>query len=718
MLLKEFTLREDPKEAVCTASALGLYRIEINGKRVGEAFMTPGFTDYRQMLQVQQYDVADLLKKGKNHIEMTVNAGWYSGRFGLGETSKIYGDAPAGMLSLEVRYADGKKEAFATDERWEARESHIRFSGIYDGEIWDFTKECNPLTPVAAEYDESKLVSQMCESVKNIERIGVKRIFYTPKGELVYDFGQNLTGVAEVKTDEDFDGTLVLTFAEALDGEGNFYTENLRSAKATDKLTGKGAHTFAPEFTFHGFRYMRVQGAKLREENVCALVRHTDMKRTGSIRTDSKLFNRLLENAVWSQRDNFLDIPTDCPQRDERLGWTGDINVFCRTAAYNYDIRAFMKKWLATLRQEQLPGGEIPHVIPDVLGWSGTDAVWGDCVTMIPWTLYRMYGEESFLSENYGAMKKFLQAVERSTENGLVMRGHQYGDWLALDGEKYFSSSCRGGTDEYFIANVFYAVSLGIVAETAKILGDEETSGYCAERRKKLLSDMEDEYFTARGRLACDTVTARVLLLHFGLVPERRRKRLARELNDMVAARGYHVTTGFAGTPYLLFALADNGYAETAEKVLFNETYPGWLYEVKLGATTIWERWNGYLSDGPNREAVSMNSYNHYAYGSFMEYVYRRITGIEASAPGFGRVKISPQPCQNLLNIRAEYDSVHGKILSGYEINGKEITYYAEIPEGVQAEIYLPGSEKPEAVGGGKYTFVRETASAFPGNRA
>ena len=685
------------EKAVLKATALGLYFAELNGVRVGDAYLTPGWTSYKKMLQVQEYDVSALIKEGENLFTLTVGEGWYCGGVTWEKKRDLYGEQSAVCADLIL-----SDKNIYTDESWTARESVIRASGIYDGETQDFTAKLTPLTVCEVVFDKSALVPQICEPVRNIERLPVKEVIHTPAGELVYDFGQNMAGVVEIKTPEHFEGTLTLQFAEIL-VNGNFYTENLRSAKATDTFTVKGAKTLCPEFTFHGFRYMKLTGAELPKENITAIVRHTDMKRTGHVQTSNARFNRLMENVVWGQKGNFVDVPTDCPQRDERLGWTGDINAFCTTAVYNYDIRAFMKKWLADLRNDQGEGGEIPHVVPDCLGDKFTDAMWCDSITMVPWNLYQTYGDVSFLADNYAAMKKFISARERTMTGGLVCKGHEFGDWLALDQEKMSNETFIGRTDLYYITNVFQVRSLKIVADTANILGEEADGRLYREKYEDMLERVRSEYFTAGGRLCFDTVTAQTLALHFGIVPERHRKKLAEALNENVKRHGYKIITGFIGTTYLLYALADNGYMPTAQRVLMNNGYPGWLYEVDMGATTVWERWNSLMPDGtPNPDG--MNSYNHYAYGSVMEFVYRRIAGIEAAEAGYKKIKVAPNPCMGLANCKAEYGSVRGRIVSGYEQRDGKIKFTVEIPEGVLAEIILP-NEHLVTVTGGKYEY-------------
>ncbi len=701
VLEKKFVARAGEK-AVLRATALGLYFAELNGVRVGDRYLAPGWTSYNKMLQVQEYEVTALLKEGENILTLTVGEGWYCGALTWDKKRNLYGGQSA--VCADLILSDGM---ISTNEGWTARESYIRESSIYDGEKVDFTAECKPLSACVVPFDKSVLVPQISEPVRTTEQLSVKKVIRTPSGEVIYDFGQNIAGVVEIKTPEDFAGTLILRHAEIL-VNGNFYTENLRSAKAEDTYTVKGARTLCPEFTFHGFRYMKLIGGEIPEENIKAIVRHTDMKRTGRITTSNSRFNRLYENVVWGQRGNFVDIPTDCPQRDERLGWTGDINAFCGTAAYNYDIRLFMKKWLSDLRSDQAADGRIPHVAPDVLRGendSSTAAMWCDAITMVPWNLYEIYGDKSFLSDNFEAMKKFISAREKNMNNGLIAKGFEWGDWLALDQEAFFGNDVHGRTDIYYISNVLHVHSLKIVAEVAKNLGYAQEEKKYREKYKTHLERVRKEYITEGGRLCCDTVTALVLALYFGIVPEKYREYTAKILNENVIRHDYRMVTGFIGSPYLLFALTDNGYFETARRVLLNNGYPGWLYEVDMGATTIWERWNSLMPDGmPN--ADGMNSYNHYAYGSVMEFAYRRIAGIEPKEAGFAKILIMPHPCKGLPFFRAEYDSIRGRIISEYTQREDKLIFTIQIPEGIEAEITLP-NEDTISVTGGRYTFER-----------
>lgn len=699
---KKFKI-ESLEKAVLKVTALGLYYAEINGVRVGDSYLTPGWTSYNKTLQMQSYDVTPLLKEDENVISFTVNEGWYCGGLTWEKKRNLYGEQTAVCAELDIG-----SSSICTDETWSALESHIRESGIYDGETVDYTAELKRLTTCEVAYDKSLIVPQICEPVRDTERLAVKEIITTPSGDKIYDFGQNIAGVVEIVTPEDFSGTITLRFAEILI-KGEFYTDNLRGAKATDKFTVKGAKALKPEFTFHGFRYLKIEGAVFDSRRITAIVRHTDMRRTGVLTTSNARVNRLISNIVWGQRGNFVDLPTDCPQRDERLGWTGDINAFCGTAAFNYDIRAFMKKWLNDLRNDQKADGKIPHVAPDVLRGendSSTSAMWCDAITMVPWTLYNAYGDISYLKDNFSAMKKFISAREANMTDGIIDKGFEWGDWLALDQERTSCETFIGRTDIYYITNVFHVATLKIVAETAKLLGEKSEAKLYKAKYERQLKRVREEYFTAGGRLCFDTVTAQVLALYFDIVPEEHRKKLAESLNENVKIHNYTLCTGFIGTTYLLYALADNGYFETACKVLMNNGYPGWLYEVDMGATTVWERWNSLMPDGtPNPDG--MNSYNHYAYGSVMEFVVKKIAGIEATEAGYKKVKFAPNPCRGLSEVKAEYDSVSGKIVSGYKQTNGKITFFAEIPEGVEAEIVLP-NEKPVKVKSGGYEYERE----------
>lgn len=692
VLEKTFRTDKTVGRAAVYATALGLYVAEINGRRVGDAYLTPGWTSYDKTLQYQTYDVSDYVKSGENSIRITVNGGWFCGVFN-GRRRTLYGRQAAALACLHIRYEDGTDFFLATGPDWTARESVIRRSSLFDGEEWDDSRNLAPLSACRVAFGREMLVPQQCEPVRNIVRIPAERRFTTPAGETVYDFGQNLTGVAEVRTTAAAYGTITLRFAEILDEKGNFYTDNYGGAKAVDRFFARGETVFLPEFTYRGFRYMRIEGDCPPPENVTAVVRHTDMRRTGHIVTSDARFNRLLDNVVWGLRGNFLDVPTDCPQRDERLGWTGDANVFCNTAAFLYDVRGLYGKWLRSVRDDRDDAGRIPIVAPDVLGAKQTAALWCDSIVMTPWKLYEVYGDSSFLKDNYPAMRQYLSACAAAAKDGLIAEGPQFGDWLALDGATPLGGNA-GATDPYFIANVLYAHCLRLAAEIADILGDGQARREYLGARAKLLSRIRSAYFTAGGRIACETVTALTLALTFDAAPPRHRAAVAARLNERVCALRCRIPTGFAGTPYLLFALADNGYADTAGRVLMNSSFPGWLYEVDMGATTVWERWNGLSPDGRPHPDSRMNSFNHYAYGTVAEYVYRRVAGLDCLSPGYRKVRIAPIPTRGLTSVRAQFDSAAGRIECGYRQEGEVLTVFATVPDKVSAEIVLPDGRR------------------------
>lgn len=700
-----FTVNKEVRKARLYATALGMYKAEINGKKAGDLFFAPGWTSYNNILQYQTYDVTNLIAQGGNEISLTVAKGWYRGI--IGSANNVYGDTSAVLAELHIFYADGTKDIIVTDKTWRAAYGYITDSEIYHGETQDFTRDLSAMYPVKEiKYDKNKIVAQMSEPCRITERLKPVKYFITPLGERVLDFGQNISGFVEFKINGTRGQTIELRHAEVLDRAGNFYTANLRSAKCTDTfvLSG-GEQTLHAEFTFHGFRYLKITGMdEIQPNDFTALVIHSDLKKTGEITTSDLEINRLLLNVEWGQRDNFIDVPLDCPQRDERLGWTGDANVFLRTAAYQYNIALFFKKWLKDLAFDQNANGSVPRVIPDVLGNAKFQALWSDAATMIPYNLYKIYGDIRFLEEQYPSMKAFVEGLQsQCDEAGLVVRGHQYGDWLALDKDE-FMDDLVGRTDVYYIANIFQIISLRIMVETAEILNRRADANIFKKRLKKVHKAFLKEYMTVTGRLTSDTQTASVLALHFDIVPKQYRDKVVASLKSNLEKNNGRMTTGFIGTPFLCFALFDNGLREECEKILLNREYPGWLYPVTCGATTIWERWNGIMQNGELYDPC-MNSFNHYAYGSVSEFYYRRIVGIDYVEPGYRKIRIAPHFIKGIDHVRGEYESVYGTIVSGYEVKDGKAIIAVEIPANTTAEIVLPGKAEIINVGSGKYSY-------------
>lgn len=703
---KTLTVSKEVKKARLYATALGMYRADINGKKVGDLFFAPFWTSYNKVLQYQTYDVTEAVTNGQNQLLFTVAKGWYRGEIGWDKNK--FGDTSAVMAELHIFYADGTKEIIATDKSWSARQSYITDSEIYHGETQDFTAGLSAIYPVKeVTYDKNKIVSQINEPCRVIEKLKPIEYLITPLGEHVLDFGQNLTGLVELTLSGKSGQRIELSHAEILNPDGNFYTANLRAAKATDIfILAGGEQTLLAEFTFHGFRYLKVTGIDtINPNDFTALVIHSDLKKAGSIVTDDTEVNRFMLNVEWGQRGNFVDVPTDCPQRDERLGWTGDANAFFRTAAYQYNSALFFKKWLNDLRLDQTADGSIPFVIPDVGIGTGFDALWADATTMIPYDFYKVYGDKKILEAQYPSMKKYVEGISAQCCDGdLVVRGHQFGDWVALDKDE-FMDGFTGLTDVYFLANAFYIISLRVVINAAKILGLTDDTECYGKKLKAVQKAFTKEYITAGGKIVSQTQTAYGIALHFDLIPDKFRPKIISELKENLTRRNWKLTTGFIGAPLLCFVLADNGLREECEKILLSKEYPGWLYPVTRGATTVWERWNGIKQDG-QLYPPDMNSFNHYAYGSVKEFYFRRIAGIDCLEPGFKKIIIKPAPVKGLNLVKAEYDSVCGVVKSEYErIDGK-IHYKIEIPANTTARIILPG-EKAINVGSGIYEFDR-----------
>jgi alpha-L-rhamnosidase len=508
--------------------------------------------------------------------------------------------------------------------------------------------------------------------------------------------GQNMVGRVRMRVTAPAGTRIVLRHAEVLDRDGNIYFDNLRNARQTVTYIAKGNGTeeYAPHFTFMGFRYVKVEGYPgdgLPLDAFLGEVIHSDMEPAGEFECSDERVNRLQQNIRWGQRGNFVDVPTDCPQRDERLGWTGDAQVFIGTALYNYRGALFFTKWLRDLRAEQHPDGGVPFVIPDVVGGANS-AAWADAATICPWTVYRYYGDERLLAEQYESMKKWVEYIRAQGDNEYLWNtGFHFGDWLGLDAKE---DSYVGATPKDLIATAFYAHSARIVRDAARVLGYEEDAKIYEELHRNVVRAFREEFVTPAGRIAAPTQTAHVLALMFDLVDERVRPRVAKDLNDLVVENNYHLTTGFVGTPYLCFVLSDNGYHDTAVKLLLQDSYPGWLYSVSKGATTIWEHWDSIKPDG-SFWSDNMNSFNHYAYGSIGEWLYKRLAGLDldGAVPGFKRIRIEPRFAGRALTYaRTAHRSMYGRIETGWRVDGDRVEVHAFIPPNTTAEVILRGA--------------------------
>ena len=699
---KTFFCPENVVSAALRITAMGVYEASLNGSRVGDFILAPGWTVYQKRLQVQQYELQ--IRPGQeNELTVLVGKGWYRGRLAgwlPGQNSSAA--LPAALTAeLTLRYPDGHTDTICTDASWQTAESAVRFSELYDGETYDAAFEPSVWTPaVICDGPTDTLIEQQGEPVREQERIAPARIFKTPAGEIVVDFGQNLTGYVEIALDGVKGEAVELSHAEVLDKNGNFYTENYRSAKAKYLYFCKdGAQRYKPKLTFYGFRYIRVDrfpcGAETAApENFTAIAVHSDMKRTGYLSCSDPLLNKLFENVIWGQKSNFLDVPTDCPQRDERLGWTGDAQVFIRTACLNFDAERFFTKWLADLAADQREDGAVGHVIPNVRHQSGS-AAWDDAATICPWAVYLAYGDPNILRTQFESMKKWVDYITaHTTTKDLWTGGEHYGDWLGLDAP---SGSYKGSSREDLIASAFYAHSTALVIKAGRVLG-QDISAYEA-LYERIVRAFRQAYPVYQTQTEC------TLAVYFALAEDT--QKAADQLAQMIRSCGTKLQTGFVGTPYLLHALSAHGYTELAYDLLLRREYPSWLYPVTKGATTIWEHWDGQMENG-DFWSSDMNSFNHYAYGAVADWVYTVAAGIQTveEKPGYAAVRIAPQPDKRLDWLEASVETRHGLVRSRWEKQRDMWRYEIETP--VEAEVVIDGRKtfcRP-----GRYIFFSELA--------
>ncbi|OLS33526.1 alpha-L-rhamnosidase [Bacillus sp. MRMR6] len=726
VLSRDFELSKEVVSARAYVCGLGLYEMEINGEKAGDEYLTPYFNAYDKWLQYQSYDITGLLTTGQNAVEINLGNGLYKGRFGFeGGQHEIYGDQFALLCEIVITHADSTTTVINSDDSWKARKSHILFSGIYDGEIFDaniLDGSSYDVKGIDLGYDKLKARLSLPVIVK--EELTPVEVMTTPAGETVLDMGQNMVGWIQFKTNAPKGKEIVLQYAELLQ-EGNFYQENLRTAKAEHRYISNGEEAIVrPHFTFYGFRYVKVTGwdGEVNKDDFTGCVLYSDMDQIGKIETSNPLVNRLFLNALWGQKGNFLDVPTDCPQRDERMGWTGDAQVFSGTANFNMDTYAFFSKYGYDLAQEQAAlDGKVPMVVPVTTVKSGGSSAWGDAATIIPWTTYLHNGDKAILAQQFESMKGWVDFIKREDEASgskrLWTTGFHFGDWLALDGDD--PKSPMGGTETAFISSAYYCYSAMIVAKAARVLGDEDI----AQEYEALANDVKEairaEYFTSTGRLALNTQTALVVALFMDLVPEDYRDRAANDLRAKLKKDKNHLKTGFVGTPYLCRALSENGNNDLAYTLLLNKDYPSWLYAVTLGATTIWERWNSVLPDG-KISGTDMNSLNHYSYGSIVEWLYRNAAGINPveEKPGFRHVRLAPQPDYRLKYVKASLDSAAGLYESQWELMEEgQLKFKFVIPFNATATVELPEAKLENVFVNGSNLNDAEITASQSGNK-
>ncbi len=742
---RNFNLKKQVKSATAFISAQGLYEARLNGKRIGDLYLTPFWTAYQKRLQYQVYDVTQLLQQGENTIGAMLGSGWFRGFLAWSNHKNIYGKELALLFQMEITYADGSKETITSDENWKSNTGSILYSEIYHGETIDARKEEKAWdTPKfndsqwagvrLADY-KGELLATYNEGIRKQETFKPIKVFKTPKGEQVIDFGQNLVGWVQVRVSGKAGDKITLYHAEVLDKQGNFYIDNLRVAKQKNEyiLKGEGEEFFEPHFTFQGFRYIKIENfsGEIKPEMFTAVALYSDMKKTGEFTSSHPLINQLQHNIQWGQNGNFLDVPTDCPQRDERLGWTGDAQAFARTATFNRRVHNFFAKWLKDLAIDQAEAnGAVPFVVPNVLGKGASgSAGWADAATIIPWDMYLAYGDKQILENQYESMKSWVGFMEKNSTNYLWNKGFHFGDWLFY--RPHDDNDGRAAvTDKYLIAQCFFAHSTHLLIKTAKVLGKSEDVNTYSTLLKNIKDAFMKEYMTPSGRLVSSTQTAYVLALNFDMLPEHLRPQAAERLAENVKSYGNHLTTGFLGTPYLCHVLTRFGYLDVAYDLLLQETYPSWLYPVKMGATTIWERWDGVRPDS-SFQTPTMNSFNHYAYGAIGDWIYRTVTGIDTDESGVGykKITIKPHLTTKLTHAKSEYQTYYGKIVSEWKTENGKTTFNIEIPANTTATIALPATSLDDfsengvkisqfknakfengrvtfEVGSGKYSFV------------
>jgi alpha-L-rhamnosidase len=696
---KELAIDKPVKSAKITITAHGLYEAWIGDQRIGTGLFTPGYTNYHRRLQYQQYDVSKQLHSGKNTISVMIGDGWYRGQYGADMETDGYGKDAGLLFQLDLLYADGSRQTVISDSSWRCSTGAVRSSSLYNGELIDTRLQASEWSPVkTADYSDDNLVESISEPVREHEQFHPVKILTSPKGETILDFGQNLAGWVRFTVSGKSGDTVRLYHSEALDAAGNFYTGNLRLAKAQDIyiLNGK-TQTLQPHFTYHGFRFVKLEGylGPLKPENFTAVALYSDLKPTGEFTCSDTLLNKLQHNITWSQKSNFFDIPTDCPQRSERFGWAGDAQMFCRTASFNQDVKAFFTKWLADLASTQGTNGGLPPIIPeyrfpDTIGPRGGVAGWGDAATIIPWTLYEVYGDTSILKQQYKSMKAWVDYIWSSADtSGLCWKANGYGDWYAP----------LGSTDIEYIDQCFFIHSTELLIRTATVLGKTDDKQQYSALLEKIKTIFLKTYWTPLR--VPNTQTACVLALQFDLLPDSLRPMVAEHLASLIHDNQDHLGTGFIGTPYLLWVLSNNGYSDLAFTLLKQTTPPSWLYPLTKGATTIWEKWAAIKPDG----SFDTCSLNHYAYGAVGDWVYRMVAGIDAAAPGYKKILIHPHVGASLTWVLAHYDCPYGKIVSNWKLTGNILHLETTIPSNTTATIILPykNHEESKEVGPGHY---------------
>jgi len=705
-LRKPFELASPVKKAVLYATALGLYEIHLNGQRVGDHVLAPDWTDYRQRVRYQAYDVTALVKPGNNALGAQVANGWFSGHIGNGG-NQFFGKVPAFCAQLEVTYADGRTERIVTDASWKSQRSPLLATDFMLGEDYDARLEIKGwdqpglddtawVATTVRDESHRRLEAQVMEPVRQIGELKPKAVTEPKPGCWVYDLGQNMVGVVRLNLSEPAGTRVTLRHAEMLNPDGTLYTQNLRGAPSVDHYIckGNGVESWQPDFAFHGFRYVEITGLTglPGKDAVTGIVIGSDNPRTGEFACSDARINQLQSNIQWGQRGNYISVPTDCPQRDERLGWMGDAEVFIRTATYNADVASFFTKWLVDVDDGQSPEGAFSDVSPNTMGCYGAPA-WGDAGVICPWTIYEVYGDKRILEQHLPAMTRWVEYL-RAHSTGLIRdkdRGNDYGDWLSIG----------ANTPKDLIATAFFAYSTHLLAKSNRALGRTAE----AEKYEQLFADIKaafnKRYVAADGRIRGNTQCVYAMALKFELLPDELRPKAAQYLENDIKAKGGHLSTGFVGVSYLLPVLTQAGKADTAYGLLLQDTFPSWLFSVKHGATTIWERWDGWTPEKGFQDP-GMNSFNHYSLGSCGEFLFGGIGGIRPASPGFKTIRVEPVIRNGLTWAKTSYDSIHGKIATDWKLDGNRLALEVVVPANTTATVYVPAKDQAGITESGK----------------
>jgi alpha-L-rhamnosidase len=719
MLRKEVKLADKPvAKARLFVTALGLYEIHINGQRVGDHLLAPDWTDYRKRVRYQVYDVDLLLKKGQNTLAALLANGWYCGH--VGWAAQIYGKRPALLAQLEVTYTDGSVERIVTDATWKVHASPVLASDFLMGESYDARQEIPDwdqpglddsrwAAAAVAVQPPRLLEGQVMEPVQQLSVPPPKSISQPQPGHWVFDLGQNMVGVVRLRVSAPAGTKLTLRHAEMLNPDGTLYTANLRGAKAVDTYICRGGGSveeWQPRFTFHGFRYVELTGlpSKPSQNALTGVVIGSETPRVGVFSCSNAALKQLQSNILWGQCGNYLSVPTDCPQRDERLGWMGDAQVFVRTATQNADVAAFFSKWLVDVDDGQSADGAFSDVSPDVLNFRGVPA-WGDAGVICPWTIYQVYGDTRILERHLPAMTRWVQWCRKHSTN-LIRdkdRGNDYGDWLAIG----------AATPKDLIGTAYFAYSTSLVAKSYEALGKHEEAAKYRQLFADIKAAFNKRYVAADGRIAGNTQCCYAMALKFDLLPDALRPKAAQYLEDDLRAKGWHLSTGFVGVSYLLPVLTQAGKPDAAYLLLLQDTFPSWLFSVKHGATTIWERWDGWTPEKGFQD-YRMNSFSHYSFGAVARWMFQTVAGIDTAQPGFQRLLIRPQPAAGLSWVKAEYHSIHGPVATQWRAERGKLSVTVVIPANTTATVCLPAADAAAVSEGGRPVAEAEAVKVLP----